>query len=158
MAQAGTVPPVSQIEQPQQVTPTISEPVQQTKPAEPVKPEIQAPQVKKEPEIDFTQAKGREQDVINNLNTFKAQGMTPEEIMRASDYANASPEKKALIEPYLSQKQPTASEMYNLIASNTPIADEQKLTPSYKIAQNRFNRANTYSSMTPSQVSGAVDK
>jgi hypothetical protein len=84
--------------------------------------------------------------------------MSPAEIMRASDYQNASPEKKALIEPYLKQTVPTTSEMYNLIVAKSPIPDEQKLTPSYKIAQNRYNRANTYSSMTPSQVSGAMDK
>jgi hypothetical protein len=82
--------------------------------------------------------------------------MTPDEIMRASDYQNASPEKKALIEPYLKQTVPTASEMYNAIVAKTPISDEQKLSAPYRIAQNRYNRANTYASMTPAQVSGAM--
>jgi hypothetical protein len=84
--------------------------------------------------------------------------MSPDEIMRASDYQNASPEKKALIEPYLKQTVPTQDEMYNSIVGRIAIPDAQKLTPSYKQAQNRYNRVNTYSSMTPSQVSGAMDK
>jgi hypothetical protein len=84
--------------------------------------------------------------------------MSPDEIMRASDYQNASPEKKALIEPYLKQTVPTQDEMYNSIVGKVSIPDAQKLTPSYKQAQNRYNRVNTYSSMTPSQVSGAMDK
>jgi hypothetical protein len=71
--------------------------------------------------------------------------MTPDEIIRASDYQNASPEKKALIEPYLKTQVPTASAMYNAIVAKADIPEEQKLTPSYKIAQNRYTKANMFS-------------
>ena len=107
--------------------------------------------------IDYTQAKGREQDIINNLNTFKAQNMTPEQIIKASDYQNATPEKKALIEPYLKQQVPTASAMYNAIANKMEIPLEQQRSGAYRVANNRFQRANTYASMTPSQVSQAMN-
>lgn len=82
--------------------------------------------------------------------------MTPDEIMRASDYQNASPEKKALIEPYLKQQVPTASAMYNAIASKADIPEEQKASLPYKIANNRYMKANMYSTMTPSQLSSEM--
>lgn len=83
--------------------------------------------------------------------------MTPDEIMRASDYQNASPEKKALIEPYLKQQVPTASAMYNLIATKSDIPDEQKTSLPFKIAQNRYTKASSYSTMTPSQLANEMD-
>lgn len=79
--------------------------------------------------------------------------MTAEQILKASDYANASPEKKAMIEPYLKQTQPTTDSMFNSIVSKADVPDAQKVLPSYKIAQNRYLKANMYASMTPSQVS-----
>ena len=82
--------------------------------------------------------------------------MTPDEIMRASDYANASPEKKALIEPYLKVQTPTASAMYNAIVAKADIPDEQKLTPSYKIAQNRYAKASMFANMTASQLANEM--
>ncbi len=129
------------------VTPAPVEPVKTT--VKPVTPKVEAP-------IDYTQAKGREQDIINNLNTFKAQNMTPEQIMKASDYQNATPEKKALIEPYLKQQVPTASAMYNNIVAKADIPDEQKTSLPYKIASNRYAKANMYSTMTPSQLSSEM--
>jgi hypothetical protein len=83
--------------------------------------------------------------------------MTPDEIMRASDYQNASPEKRALIDPYLKVQTPTASAMYNAIASKVDIPDEQKTTLPYKIAQNRYAKANMYSTMTASQLSSEMN-
>ena len=131
----------------------------EVKPIEPVKqvassnPTSTASNV---PPIDYTQAKGREQDIINNLNTFKAQNMTPEQIMKASDYQNATPEKKALIDPYLKVQVPTASAMYNNIVAKADIPDEQKTSLPYKIANNRYMKANMYSTMTPSQLSSEM--
>lgn len=83
--------------------------------------------------------------------------MTPEQIMRASDYQNAAPEKRALIEPYLKQQVPTASAMYNNIVAKADIPDEQKTTLPYKIAQNRYTKANSYSTMTASQLANEMD-
>ena len=82
--------------------------------------------------------------------------MTPDEIMRASDYQNASPEKRALIDPYLKIQTPTASAMYNAIATKADIPDDQKTSLSYKIASNRYAKANMYSTMTPSQLSNEM--
>lgn len=50
----------------------------------------------------------------------------------------------------------SASEMYNLIASKSPIADELKTTSSYKVAQNRYQRASKYLTMTPTQLSSEI--
>ncbi len=150
-----------------QPTPTAVAPIAPTpvtaevKTPEPVKTEVASAispvkPVKQEPVVDYTQAKGRESEITANLDSFKAKWMTPDEIMRASDYQNASPEKKALIEPYLKQQVPTASAMYNAIASKADIPDEQKTSLSYKIANNRYAKANMYSTMTPSQLSSEM--
>lgn len=128
--------------------PTVTpEPI---KAPEPVKTEVST--AKTEPVVDYTQAKWREQDITTNLESFKAQWMTPEQILKASDYANASPEKRAMIEPYLKQTQPTNDSMFNSIVSKVDVLDAQKVLPSYKIAQNRYLKANMYASMTPAQV------
>lgn len=139
--------------QPVQKVPVAEPATAEVKPLEPVKTEVASSVTPKvEAPIDYNQAKGREQDIINNLNTFKAQNMTPEQIMKASDYQNATPEKRALIEPYLKVQTPTASAMYNAIATKMDIPDEQKTSLPYKIASNRYAKANMYSSMTPSQL------
>lgn len=144
----------------------VTQPVQQAPvtPATPVQAEVKAPEVKPvvasqktEAPVDYTQAKGREQEIINNLNTFKAQNMTPEQIMKASDYQNATPEKQALIEPYLKQQVPTASAMYNNIVAKADIPDEQKTSLPFKIAQNRYTKASSYSTMTPSQLANEMN-
>lgn len=82
--------------------------------------------------------------------------MTPEQIMRASDYQNATPEKKALIDPYLKQQLPTASAMYNAIATKADIPDDQKTTLPFKIAQNRYTKANSFATMTASQLANEM--
>ena len=120
-------------------------PIPATPTPAPVAPVAPTPKPEKmEAPIDYTQAKGREQDIVNNLNTFKTQGMTPEQIVKASDYANASPEKKALIEPYLKSTQPTASSLYNIIASKQEVPLEQKNSSAYRVANNRYQRVNQY--------------
>lgn len=61
------------------ITPTTTTIVPEVK-TETVKPET----IKTEAPIDFTQAKGREQDILKNLESFKSQNMTPDQIMKAS--------------------------------------------------------------------------
>lgn len=148
--------PVVQPTQPvQPATPTPAPVTPSTTSVTPtVTPEVKQPKV--EAPIDYTQAKGREQDILKNLESFKAQNMTPEQIMKASWYAEATPEKKALIEPYLKTTQPTVSGMFNAIIARQDIPDEQKTSIAFKIAQNRYTRANLYASMTPAQVSQAM--
>lgn len=50
----------------------------------------------------------------------------------------------------------SASDMYNLITSKAPIADELKTTSQYRIAQNRYQRASKFLTMTPSQVASEI--
>lgn len=81
--------------------------------------------------------------------------MTPDQIMKASGYAEATPEKKALIEPYLKATVPTASSLYTAIANKMEIPLEQKNSGAYRVANNRFQRVNQYANMTPSEVNQA---
>ena len=48
---------------------------------------------------------------------------------------------------------PTSDQMFSSIMMKAPVSDEQKITTQYKIAQNRYLKASSYASMTPSQVS-----
>lgn len=50
----------------------------------------------------------------------------------------------------------SASEMYNLITTKTPISEELKATWAYRVANNRYQRANMYAEMTPAELSKAV--
>ena len=43
--------------------------------------------------------------------------------------------------------------MYSAIVNKQEVPDSTKMTPAYKIAQNRYSKASSFSSMTPSQVS-----
>lgn len=46
--------------------------------------------------------------------------------------------------------------MYNNLVNRIDVPPEQKALPTYKIAQNRYNKANMYSTMTPSQLSSEM--
>lgn len=151
----GLSKPLEPVTQPVQQAPVTPTPVQAEVKAPEVKPVVASQ--KTEAPVDYTQAKGREQEIINNLNTFKAQNMTPEQIMKASDYQNATPEKRALIDPYLKQQVPTASAMYSAIVAKADIPDEQKTSLPFKIAQNRYTKASSYSTMTPSQLANEMN-
>ena len=50
----------------------------------------------------------------------------------------------------------TIGDMYNNLVNKIDVTPEQKALPTFKIAQNRFNKANMYSTMTPSQLSGEM--
>jgi hypothetical protein len=156
----GLSTPLAPVEQPAPIV-SAPPPVAQVSPVtaevktpEPVKTQVAG---KMEAPIDYTQAKGREAEIQANLDSFKAKGMTPDEIMRASDYQNATPEKRALIDPYLKVQVPTASAMYNAIATKADIPDDQKTSLPFKIAQNRYTKASSYSTMTPSQLSNEMN-
>lgn len=47
--------------------------------------------------------------------------------------------------------------MYNNLVNRIDVTPEQKALPTYKIAQNRFTKANMYSSMTPAQLAQDVN-
>lgn len=47
---------------------------------------------------------------------------------------------------------PTAQGLFNALYQKADVPDEIKATPAYKIAQNRYTKANMYASMTPAQL------
>jgi len=50
----------------------------------------------------------------------------------------------------------SASEMYSLITAKAPISDEVKNTSAYRVANNRYQRASKYLTMTPTQVASEI--
>lgn len=72
---------------------------------------------------------------------------------KAYNYATKSPEEQATLDSFYNSKQPTISSMYSAIVNKQEVPDSTKMTPAYKIAQNRYSKASSFSSMTPSQVS-----
>lgn len=53
--------------------------------------------------------------------------------------------------------QPTANSMYNAIATKADIPDDQKTSLPFKIAQNRYTKASSFSTMTASQLANEMD-
>lgn len=136
--------PVAPTVMPEPVTPVAStvtpEPV---KTPAPVKPEV--------PVIN------RQQEIQNNLatgyQTNPALFTDRAAYDKAYNYASKSPEEQATLDSFYNSKQPTISSMYSAIVNKQEVPDSTKMTPAYKIAQNRYSKANMYSSMTPTQVS-----
>ena len=64
------------------------------------------------------------------------------------------PTKTEVIEP---PPPVTIGDMYNNLVNRIDVTPEQKALPTYKIAQNRFTKANMYSSMTPAQLAQDVN-
>ena len=99
----------------------------------------------------------RQQEIQNNLttgyNTNPALFSDRTAFNQAYNYATKSPEEKATLDSFYNSKQPTISSMYSAIVNKQEVPDSTKMTPAYKIAQNRYSKASMYSSMTPTQVS-----
>lgn len=93
--QVAPVNPTTGLSQPTSQTTQPVQPV--TQPTTPT-PVTTPPATKTEAPIDYTKAQGREQDIMTNLEKFKSQNMTPDQIKTASGYNEATPEKKAIIE------------------------------------------------------------
>ncbi len=71
-----------------------------------------------------------------------------------------TPEVKTPKEPKpteVVQPPATVQGIFTALATKADIPDAQKALPSYKIAQNRFTKANMYSSMTPAQLAQDVN-
>lgn len=93
-------------------TPTPT-PVPEVKPQEPVKPVTPVKEA-----IDYTQGAGREAEINKNLNEFYNQGTTdPESLKKMSGYAEATPEKKAIIDSFISAKAPNADWLFQSLRS-----------------------------------------
>jgi hypothetical protein len=48
--------------------------------------------------------------------------------------------------------------MYNNLVNRIDVTPEMKALPTYKIAQNRFNKANMLASMTPAELSSEMQQ
>jgi hypothetical protein len=46
--------------------------------------------------------------------------------------------------------------MYNNLVNRIDVSPEMKALPTFKIAQNRYNKANMYSSMSPGELATEV--
>ena len=139
----------SQIKKREPVAPTAVTP-------EPVAPAPVTPTTPKtvKPEVPVI---NRQQEIQNNLATgyqtnpwlFTDRAAYD----KAYNYATKTPEEQATLDSFYNSKQPTISSMYSAIVNKQEVPDSTKMTPAYKIAQNRYSKASSFSSMTPSQVS-----
>ena len=136
----------SQIKKREPVSPTAVTP-------EPVAPAPVTPKTVK-PEVPVI---NRQQEIQNNLATgYQTNpGLFTDRTAydQAYNYATKSPEEQATLDSFYNSKQPTISSMYSAIVNKQEVPDSTKMTPAYKIAQNRYSKASSFSSMTPSQVS-----
>ena len=136
----------SQIKKREPIAPTAVTP-------EPVAPAPVTPKTVK-PEVPVI---NRQQEIQNNLATgYQTNpGLFTDRSAydKAYNYATKSPEEQATLDSFYNSKQPTISSMYSAIVNKQEVPDSTKMTPAYKIAQNRYSKASSFSSMTPSQVS-----
>lgn len=140
-----------------------------TNPANNILPEVKpttAPVAtpKTETPIDFNASAWRETQIQDNVTkitqTNTALLKDRNAYNQAFGYETADQGKKAILDSQFTSSQPvqpTASSMYNAIANKMEIPLDQQSSGAYRVANNRFQRANTYASMTPSQVSQAMN-
>ena len=149
----------------QPVTPNTPPPTQNVTPtAIPTEIKPTTPETKKvEPTIDFNLSQGREWDIQKNVADITAWNPTllkdRNAYNQAFGYETADQWKKALLDSAFQSGQPqvpNADMMFSSILMKAPVPDDQKTTTQYKIAQNRYLKANSYASMTPSQLSSDI--
>lgn len=134
----------------QNLTPTTPAPVK------PVTP------TKVEPVIDYNKSQGREQDIQSNIKQITTDNPAllkdRNAYNQAFGYDTADQGKRAMLDASFStgNQVPTASAMYNAIVGKADIPEEQKITLSYKIAQNRYAKVSMFSGMTASQVANEM--
>lgn len=86
--------------------------------------------------------------------------VTPTPTLPTVSPVTPTPEVKTPKEPKpteVVQPPATVQGIFTALATKADIPDAQKALPSYKIAQNRFTKANMYSSMTPAQLAQDVN-
>lgn len=136
-----TTPPTVTTHPPVATTPT------------PVTPKVEPV---KTPVVDYTQAQWREQEIMSNLEKFKTQWMTPDQIKWASGYENATPEKKAIIEWFLNPVKQDAGTIFSILRAggSVPTSD----TPEYRQAQARYNTFKRFSTYDVASLSTAMQQ
>lgn len=124
---------------------------------------VKAPTIKPtEAPIDFNSSQGREQDIQSNIKQITTDNPAllkdRNAYNQAFGYDTADQGKKAMLDASFNtgNQVPTASAMYNNIVAKADIPDDLKTSLSYKIANNRYMKANMYSTMTPSQLSSEM--
>ncbi len=137
-----------------EVTPTVMpEPVTPVTPSTVTPEPVKTPTTVK-PEVPVV---NRQQEIQNNLATGYQTNpwlfTDRASYDKAYNYATKSPEEQATLDSFYNSKQPTISSMYSAIINKQEVPDSTKMTPAYKIAQNRYSKASSFSSMTPSQLS-----
>lgn len=126
--------------------------VAEVKQPEPVKVETASmttptttPEVKPKP---IKPVVNRQQEIQNNLTTGFQQDPSlftdRKTFNTAYNYDSKTPEEKATLDSFYNSKQPTISSMYSAILNKQEVPEATKLTPAYKIAQNRYTKANMY--------------
>lgn len=115
------------------------------------------------PQVDFNLSQGREWEIQKNVADITATNPTllkdRNAYNQAFGYETADQWKKAILDSAFQSGQPqvpNADMMFSSIVMKAPVADDQKTTTQYKIAQNRYLKANSYASMTPAQVSSDI--
>lgn len=76
------------------------------------------------------------------------------EVQKTVETPTVKAEKTAEVQPI--QQPLTIGDMYNNIVNKIDVPPEQKALSTYKIAQNRYNKANMFSSMTPAELSSQM--
>ena len=145
------------------VAPTVTNPANNILPeVKPTPTPVSTP--KTEAPIDFNASAWRETQIQDNVTklTQTNPALLKDRVAynQAFGYDTADQGKKAILDSQFTASQPaqpTASSMYNAIANKMEIPLEQQSSGAYRVANNRFQRANTYASMTPSQVSQAMN-
>ena len=139
------VDPTTGLSKPLEATPA---PVAEVKPVTPKTPAKVEPIVNRQKEIETNLATGYNANpsLFNDRTAFD----------QAYNYQTKNPEEKATLDSFYNSKQPTISSMYSAILNQQEVPEQTKLTPAYKIAQNRYTKANMYSGMTATQVSSEM--
>jgi len=148
----------------QPVAPNTPPPTQNVTPtAIPAEIKPTTPETKKVEPIDFNLSQGREWDIQKNVADITSTNPTllkdRNAYNKAFGYETADQWKKALLDSAFQSGQPqtpNADIMFSSILMKAPVPDDQKTTTQYKIAQNRYLKANSYASMTPSQLSSDI--
>ena len=159
--QTPTTPPVTPTPEvkaetpPATVSPTPT-PVTPTTPTTPaVKPEVKketpiVPVANRETEIQTNLANGYNNDpsLFTDRTTFD----------KAYNYATKPPEEQAILDSFFKSKQPTINSIYTQLTSGQDIPQNVKDTPSYRVANLRYNKVKLFSGMTQTELKDALTK
>lgn len=136
-----------------EVKPTIPKPVTPTTPT--VKSEVKkespiVPVSNRETEIQTNLANGYNNDpsLFTDRTAFD----------KAYNYSTKPPEEQAILDSFFKSKQPTINSIYTQLTSWQDIPQNVKDTPSYRVANLRYNKVKLFSGMTQTELKDALTK